>query len=266
MSNGIRLNFNAYEGGEEYLSRLSSESDKNFKLFLSLLSSYWKSTIDGPNYTRSIRAMAVSLAQIRLALEDIQLDGGFATTRGEYLHQIITSVVFPDKAPDLQTSDIEFRDFLRKVVNIYFQGSTPESVKNAVELVTNGRVLVKEGSIESRRENSGFDISDEFTLEIDVILSVNNPDTLLADRNVRTLLNIVRPAHTLFRMKYVLEDEYEGVRTVFRPEKIIDNLFSSISAYGYEDFRKFSDGIEGVDEEGAKRRMDVVGESHTGEF
>lgn len=264
-----RLNFNAYEGGEEWLTRVSEESDRNFRLFLSLLSSYWKSSVDGPNYTRSIRAMSNALAQVRLSLEDIQSDGAFPTTRAEYLHQVVTSVMFPgpDGAPDLRASDVEFRDFLAQVVSVYFAGSVPESVRRSVELVTGAEVVVREHFVDERTPGAPPGHADEYAMTVDVLMqSPDDLDVLLADRNVRLMLNIVRPAHTLYRVKYVLSDEYRGVQTPYRQEKIRDEVTAGLSAYGYEDFRRFVSGIAGQDPGGTLSPRHVTAEDHSADF
>lgn len=264
-----RLNFNAYEGGEEYLTRVSEESDRNFRLFLSLLSSYWKSSIDGPNYTRAIRAMSSALAQIRLSLEDIQSDGSFPTTRTEYLHQVVTSVMFPgpDGAPDLRASDVEFRDFLTKIVSVYFAGSIPESIRRAVELVTGGEVVVRENYLDERKKGAPPGHPDQYTFTVDILMqSPEDVDVLLADRNIRLMLNIVRPAHTLYKVKYVLSDEYEGVRTPYHPGKIDDSVATGLTAYGYEDFRRFTSGVAGQDPAGVISPHHVTAEDHSADF
>jgi len=265
----IRANFNSYEEGEEYLTRLDAESARNFKLLLSLLSSYWQSSIDGPSYAREIKAMAIALARIRLALEDVQLDQSYATTRTEFLHQMLTSSLFPNPegAPDLEKTDVEFRTFLNEIVKIYFAGSVPASVQRAVELVTDGEVVVRENFREARKPGSGYDISDEFGLSVDVVLpSPGSIDVFLADRNVRIVLALVRPAHTLFSVKYVLKDSYLGRRTSSHKGKVSDSFQFVLSNYSYEDFRKFVEGVAGVDEGGFKKAVDVVGEDHTADF
>ncbi|KKL71141.1 hypothetical protein LCGC14_2097860, partial [marine sediment metagenome] len=137
----IRVNFNTYEEGEQYLNRLSDEANQNFRIFLTLLSSYWQSTIDGPNYTREIKAMAIELARIRLALDDVRTDTYYDRIRADFLYQVLTSVLFPqdDGAPDTRLSDLDFRDFLLEIIRIYFQGSIPKSMKDAVELFVTGQ-------------------------------------------------------------------------------------------------------------------------------
>jgi hypothetical protein len=272
----VRYNLNAFESGEEYLARLSSESDIVFRILLSLLSSYFQTTIDGPNYARQLKAVAVELSRVRLMLEDIKQDTDFATTRTEFLYQTVTSVLFPKPsgAPDLRKGDVDFREFLREIVKIYFAGSVPDSIKKAVELVTGGIVVVRENFEEARRPGSGFDISDQFGFTIDVLLE--NPgqiDVFLAERNIRILLAIIRPAHTLYTLKFILQDLYEGPGpkpqdpgSNVQTNKVKESFVYSLSQYGYEDFRRFVEGVRGTDVLGSKVLVSVKDEPHDGDF
>lgn len=267
----VRINFNTYEAGEEYLNRLNDEADKHFKVFLALLSSYWQSTIDGPNYTREIKAMALALARVRLSLDDVRSDTYYATTRTDFLYQMVTSILFPQKAgaPDPQLADLDFRDFLLKIIDIYFAGSVPSSIKKSAELFVNGTVVVRENFLEARNPASGLDISDEFGFDIDVFLaSPGATDVFLADKNIRILLNIIRPAHTLYRLRFILQDVYTGQQNLdeFQPNKVTDTFTFDLSNYGYEDFRKFVEGVERIDVLGTKRAVFVTNEDHSGSF
>jgi len=272
----VRYNLNAYETGEEYLSRLSQESEVNFKILLSLMSSYFQSSIDGPNYARQMKAVAIELSRVRLMLEDIKQDSDFATTRTEFLYQTVTSVLFPKKegAPDLQKGDSDFREFLRSIVKIYFAGSIPDSVKKAVELVCGGEVIVRENFEQAKKPGSGYDISDQFGFTVDVILaSPGQVDVFLAEKNIRILLAIIRPAHTLYTLKFILLDEYPGPGP--KPEnppsnvqtnKVHDSFVYNLQSYGYEDFRRFVEGVRGADVLGSKAFVAVKDESHDGDF
>jgi hypothetical protein len=266
----VRVNFNTYEEGEEYRNSLTQEADRNFKVFLTLLSSYWQSTIDGPNYTREIKAISIALAKIRLALDKVRTDTYYKSVRSDFLYQTLTSVLFPQiqGAPDPEFADLDFRDFLQKVVTIYFAGSIPASMKAAVELFTDdAQVIVTENFLEARNPASGFDISDEFGFNVDVILpSPGSIDLFLADKNIRLLLDIIRPAHTLFRLRYILKDTYLGQLANGKKNKITDEFVADISNYGYEDFRRFVEGIDGIDPLGTKKAVSVVGEDHSMDF
>jgi hypothetical protein len=262
----VRINFNTVEEGEEYLSRLNDEANRNFQVFLALLSSYWQSTIDGPNYAREIKAMSIAMARIRLALDDVRSDTYYTSLRTDFLYQNLTSVLFPQAAgaPDPQLADVDFRTFLQQIISIYFAGSVPESIQKSVELFVNGTVIVKENFLESRMPASGLDISDEFGFSIDVILaSPGATDVFLAQQNIRILLNIIRPAHTLYRLRFILQDIYTGQQGPFQPNKVVDSFTFDLSNYSYEDFRKFVEGVDRIDLLGTKKAVLVTGEDHS---
>ncbi len=282
----VRVNQNVFQCGEEWNNRLLSETTREFTIYLSLLSSYWTSTIQGPNYTIEIQAMSRALAQIRLMLSDIQNDFYFSATRGEFLYQTLTALLFPTigsiqslGAPTIDQSDIEFRTFLQQIVAIYFKGSVLESVQQAVELVTGGTVIVWENYLLARTPGSGYDISDEFGISIDVLVptpGVTGPgliDPFLSDFNIQLLLRIIRPAHTLYTLKYILQDSYIGQQQPIgpngvspQPNKVLDVPTVALSNYGYEDFRKFTNGVARIDTLGSKVAQAVQGEDHTGQF
>jgi hypothetical protein len=261
----VRINFNTFEEGEEYQNRLIQEASREFKIFLAMLSSYWSSTIDGPNYTREIKSMVIELSRIRLALDDIRTDISYTNTRTEFMYQVISSMMFPNEIPDPGFNDKDFRNFLLQVLNAYFKGSIPSSIQNIVELLVNGQVIIKENFEEARRPGSFFDISDQFGFTVDVLLdSPSSTDTILAGKNIRILLNIIRPAHTLYRLRFILRDEYVGQKDEEKGQfsKIKDAFSWVLSNYGYEDFRKFIEGIDGVDSLGFKKVKSVIGEVH----
>ncbi|HED38452.1 MAG TPA: hypothetical protein ENI76_09460 [Ignavibacteria bacterium] len=271
----VRVNFDTYEDGEEYAVRLNDESNKNLKILFTLLSSYWQSTIDGPNYARELKSISIELARLRLALEEIRTDTFYGQVRTDFIYQVLTQILFPDNRPAPDFADIDFRNFLLKIIEIYFKGSIPQSMHDAVQLlVDDNKVIISENFIEARKSGSGFDISDQFGFGVDVIInSPKNVDIFLADRNIRLLLNIIRPAHTLFMLRFILNDEYNGNKITGIPTdttgfnaKIIDLLSTAFSDYGYEDFRKFVKGIEGIDYLGTKRSVSVIGEDHSNQF
>lgn len=252
--------------GEEYLLRLMQESNRNFQIFLALLSSYWQSRVDGPTYARMIRAMSVELARIRLSLEGVRTDGSFKSTRSEFLYQTLTSILFSEStgSPDLNKSDVEFREFLVEILKIYFSGSVPMSLEKIVELIVGGKVRIRQNFKLENKSGSGFDISDQFGFGFDIIMeSPSDLDIPKIDKNLGLLFSIVSPAHTLYRLKFVVKEEFpdlDGSEELVSSYKFLDNLRTAFESYDYEDFRKFTDGVFGIDAGGSKRPRVVVGE------
>lgn len=269
----VRANPNAYESGEVYLSALQDETSKNFALLLGLLSSYWKSTSDGPNYARSLKAIAIALAQIRLNLDNIYNDSEYALTRGEFLNQVVKSIVFPEgQSLELPYSDVQFRELYVELIKIYFKGSIPESIEKAVELITGKDVVLHINYEDARKPGSGLDISDQFGFSVDIALNYPSEiNTILADRNIRTLLQIIRPAHTIYTVRYILQDEYLGNNALpyigpRKPKKIVDTMSYDLYNYKYEDYRKYVLGVFGIDDEGVKKSYSVFAEDHSSSF
>lgn len=266
----VRVNFNVYDSGQDFLNRLERESTRNLQSFLTLLSSYWRSTVDGPSYVRMIKAMCTELARIRLILEDSRTDAYYNQTRPEFLYQVLTSVMFPKgNIPDPKLPDLDFRDFLISVLASYYKGTIPSSMQDAINLFVGGRAKIVENFLEARDINSGLDISDQFTFDIDVLLdSPNDINVFLADKNIKTIMSILRPAHTLYRIKYILQDEWLGQKDLDKniAGKVVDELHVDIFNYGYEDFRRYCAGVDGLDRLGVKVPIDIVDEDHSDQF
>jgi hypothetical protein len=265
----IKQNVNAYESGEVYLARLQNEVNREFGVLFTLLSSYWKSNVDGPNYARNLKAISICLSQIKIALDDVLADNKFSATRTEYLYQVVTNLLFPESAPNLESTDDDFRSFLVSIISVYFKGSTPEAIQEGIELLTSGTVRISEDIQSLSKSAYGYDISNEFTFTVDIYLNEESGvNTILSDHNIRILLSVIKPAHTLYRLKYILRDEYEGNRTTFEvgspfePNKVLDKPIVSTDQYRYADFRRFSLGVFGIDPFGAKQNHAVVDELH----
>lgn len=253
------------ESGEDYIKKLNNETNLYFNTFLSMLSSYWKSTIDGPNYARELKSMSLSLAKLRLSLEQVRSDTFYDQTRGEFLYQVVTNLLFPKEIPGTNLSDTDFKGFIQKVLMIYFNGSIPSSMEKAVKLFMDGEVSVKENYVQSGSKKSGFDISDQFGFTVNVIVNSKVLDDLIvSDKNVRILLDIIKPAHVLYKIKYIFKDMYVGNETADEHVKVKDSLAFVFSSYTYDDFRKFTNGLYRIDRLGSKKSVKVLNERHIG--
>lgn len=263
-----RVNYTIQQQGREYQLRLAQRSQAIFTALLNLLPSNYVSAIGGPSYTQELKAVAVELARIELALEDVNGDMNFgalknqASTRSDFLWSIIGYLVLVnDKIPPLQFSDADFKSFLLSLIAIYFQGSVPKSMADVANLLIKGDVTVTESFLLVREGASGLDISDEFTFSVDVVAPPGGgfpPNAMDVDTTVRQLLDIVRPAHTLFRIRYIFTDEFLG--------PIIDKMRWGLSSYYYDDFRSYWPGILNRDRLGKKANRAVVGEQHGPDF
>lgn len=260
-----RKNYTVQRSGKEYNLRVLQRAQAIFSTLLGLLPSNYVSAVQGPNYTNELKAVAVELAKLEISLEDIDRDGSFPTTRSNFLYSIIGYLVLLNgRIPALEFSDEEFRQFLLAVIRIYFQGSVPASIRDAVALFIDGTVLVSENFLLVRQGASGLDISDQFGFQVDVMCpGYFPPDAFDVDTALRQLIDVIRPAHTLYRIRYVFEDQYNP-NSPFG--KVLDAMRWYMADYKYDDFRSYWTGLRDRDRLGKKTNTAVTGEDHSEDF
>jgi hypothetical protein len=275
-----RLNYSISQTGKEYNLRLLQRSQANFTTLLNLLPSSYVSAVQGPNYTIALKAVAVELSRIELALEDVNFDYSFvnpntlnsalpaqSTTRSDFLYSIIGYLVLVNgQIPPLQWDDASFRSFLIALIRIYFQGSIPASMSDVVNLFYSGNVTVTEDFLLTREGAAGYDISDEFTFQVSIQAPPGGgfpPDVFDNDSATRLILDLVRPAHTLFLIRYIFTDTYIP-NDVFHI--VLDAVQMALGAYYYEEFRSYWVGIRNRDRLGKKTNLSVTGEDHSRDF
>lgn len=262
-----RVNHTLVQRGKEYNFRLAQRAQAIFTNLLNLLPSNYISTVQGPNYTNEVKAVAVELARLELALEDVETDSNYKTTRSDFLYSLVGYLVFLNgKVPTTTFDDVEFKNFLLNTIRIYFQGSIPASMRDAVNLFISSGVTFTENFLLVRASAPGLDISDQFgfQFDIDAIGNVFPPDIFAIDVNLRPLLDTIRPAHTLFRIRYVFRDSYTP--NPDKGGKILDTSRVRLANYYYEDFRNYTDGLKDQDRLGVKVNVAVVDESHSDDF
>ena len=262
-----RINYVVSQSGKEYNLRLLQRAQPIFTTLLNLLASNYISAVQGPSYTNELKAVAVELARLELALEDVDWDRSVGTTRSDFLYSIIGYFLFTNGSiPNLHWSDEQFRDVLINLIRIYFQGSIPKSMSDVASLFIKGDVRVSENFILIRKGASGLDISDQFGFDVDVVIPIGGgfpPDLFAADSATRAILDIVRPAHTLYRLRYIFQDKYIPNEPL---GKILDAMRWYMSSYFYEDFRVYCQGIRDRDRLGIKANKAVVSEDHSADF
>lgn len=260
-----RVNHSIAQDGKEYNLRLTQRSQAIFSTLLGLLPSIYVSAVEGPNYTVELKAVAVELARIELALEDVDSDRAIDTTRPEFLYSIIGYLLFLNgKTPSLEWNDEDYRKFLISLIRVYFQGSIPKSMSDAVALFLDGTFEVRENFLLVRNGATGLDISDQFGFQIDVICPGVFPAHMFEnDAAIRIILDMVRPAHTLYRLRYVFSDKYAPNDPYGR---VLDAYRWRMADYHYEDLRSYWRGIRDVDRLGRKVNRRVTGEDHSDDF
>lgn len=263
----LRFNHTVQQSGKEYNLRLLYRSKAVFTTLLNLLPSNYASSIEGPNYTLELKAVAVEIARLELALEDVDSDRSYSTTRSDFLYSIAGYLLLLNgQIPPTQFSDEGFRSFLLNLLQIYFKGSIPSSIAGAVSLFYTGQVKVSQNYLLVRQGTANLDISDEFGFGIDIIAPPGGgfpSDAGNAEASLRIILDIVRPAHTLYRIRYIFQDSYLPNGTV---GKILDGMSMRIGSYFYDDTRKYWGGVRNRDRLGAKVNQQVSNEDHSSDF
>jgi len=261
-----RVNFSTFRRGKEYQLRVLQRGQVIFTNLLNLLPSNYVSAIQGPNYTLELKAVAIELAKIELALEEIDLDRDFNHTRSEFLYSIIGYLVFLNgRLPaGLGDNDEEFRTFLLSLIRIYFQGSIPQSIKDATDLFLTGDFEVLENFLLVRAGVNGLDISDQFGFQVNVDTGGVFPESVFEiQSSLNTIIDIIRPAHTLYRVRYIFTDDYNPND----PQgEVLDAFRWRMSNYYYDDLRSYWSGIKDRDRLGKKENCQVSNEDHSADF
>jgi len=238
--------------GKGYDQQLQSRAQSILNTLMSLRSSTYGATIPSTEYANYFRAMAFELARFTLALETYADNIAFDQVQSEYIQQVVGYLVFVNnQTPILTLNDEEFRKFLLTVIEIYFAGSTPESIKKGVQLFTNLPITIRENYLDTRRPGSLFDISDQFGFRVEIEIADNNfpPELFTIDANVRILLDLIRPAHTLYNLGFVIRDGADdgggsaGNTDSFIPFR--DELGLDLYWYNYDDIRTYCEGMSG---------------------
>jgi hypothetical protein len=261
-----RVNYSIHKKGKEYNLLVLQRAQSIFSTLLDLLPSNWISGVQGPSYTLELKAVAVELAKIEIALEDVNRDISFETTRSEFLQSIVGYLVFVNgKIPPMEYDDVEFRRFLLTLIRIYFQGSIPEALKDAVDLFLTEESDFIENFLLVRQGASGYDISDQFGFQATVDTGGVFPENAFAlQAALGTIMDVIRPAHTLYRIRYLFTDDY--IPNGDDINRILDESRWRLACYYYEDFRTYCAGIKDRDRLGRKTNQAVVGEDHSQDF
>jgi len=262
-----RVNVSVHRRGKEWELRVLQRAQTIFTSLLGLLPSSYVSAVQGPNYTVELKAVAVELAKIELALEAVDLDRDFSKTRSHFLWSIIGYLVFVNGRipPGIAQTDEEFRRFLLSLIQIYFQGSIPQSINDALDLVFDEEFEVLESFLLERLGASGVDISNQFEFQINLQTTGTFPaDVFNLQSALRIILDLVRPAHTIFTIRYIFDDEY--IPNGDEINEILDSMRWQMSTYYYDDFRSYWQGLRDRDRLGKKTCCQVTDEDHSADF
>lgn len=246
--------------GQGYEQALQQRAQSILTTLQAILPSNYRAQTPSTEYAHHLKTMSIELGRLTLFLEDQVTDIDFEDVRGEYLYQIIGYLVFLNgRLPELDFTDEEFRNFLLAVIRIFFKGSTPAALREAVDLVLSVPFEIRENITDLRAGSSSYDISDQFGFQI--LLQGGQsipPDFFREQANLQLLLDLIRPAHTLYRFS-VLLTEGTPEDTVSQPSEA---LFGDLRWGQYEDTRFYCQGMQGfTSTQGAITALDTLEDS-----
>lgn len=235
------------ESGQDFITKVRQQTDAIMAQFLKVLPSNYVAQVNGPFYTLQFQAAAEQLAVFQLTAEEVFKDTDFDYTRPDFLWQVLGVLVFP--GADAQTGvpqvdgDVSYRDFLKKMVLLLLRGATPSAMEEGAELLTEAEVTLLERFLAARQPGSEWTIDDQFFFDLDVEGGdppgtgfPENPFTL--QNNVQIILRALKPAHVLYGYRHLFRDAFG---TLFQDESSWE-----LSAYYYDDFRKFCYGAKEI--------------------
>ena len=236
---------------------VQAQADRIMEVFLQLLPSNYASQVMGPHYTLQYQAAAERFADFQVTAQELFADSNFDYTRSEVLFQMIGSLVFPDAQttggwPTIK-GDLTYREFLRRMIVLLLQGSTVQTMKEGVELLTNAVVTVIERGVEARKLKgmSAWGPNDAFTVEIGITdmrtlmvggqtitLETFPADIFVLAENIRIVMRALKPAHVLYEYRHLFTETMAHVFT--------DAVSLDIESYYYADLRKYCLGIREI--------------------
>lgn len=223
---------------QTFKQRLRVQTDAVLAQFMRVLPSNYTSTAPGPSYILQFQALAEQVAAIQLIADEVRNDSDFGYTRPDFLWQIVGSLVFPDaENPPTIESDVEHREFLRRMVALLLQGSKVTTMEEGIKALSDVDVTIVERYIEAMKPGSTYTIDDQFYTDIFIEGFPVDPSSL--SDNVKMVLRALKPAHVLYGYTYLFREAFAHVFDESDPSW-------ELSSYYYEDFRKYCGGIKAI--------------------
>ena len=223
--------------------------------FRQVLPSNYVAATNGPWYSLQFQAMVEQLADIQINSTEILKDSAFDFTRTDFLWQMLGTYVFPgatDKSGIPQIDgDIEYREFLHKMVTLLLLGATKEAMEGGLEaLDPNIIATVVERYLETppRDPNGAFTIDDQFIVDIFVEGPTGTEfpaDPFVTQQNAAIVLAALQPAHILYTYAYLFRDAFGTIASDTTSEGVA-TVTLDIEPYYYDDTRKYCLGAKEI--------------------
>lgn len=240
--------------GQDYQDRVRQLVENILDVFYQVLPSNYVSQVTGPFYTLQFQAAAEQVAKIQIELQEAFYDSDFDITRPEFLFQIIGSLVFPDQGEGIPQidGDVSYRTFLQRMVLLLLQGSTNPTLIEGLQLLTDANVEVIEMGIEARDTvGSAWSFNEQHIIEVNISTEDGQSfpdDPFVLQENARLVLEALKPAHVLYRFRFLFREVFEQLFT--------DEATWTLDIYRYEDFRKYCLGYKQITGTGGETLTD----------
>lgn len=235
------------ETGQDLINKVRAQTDEIMRQFLKVLPSNYVSRVNGPFYTLQFQAAAEQLALFQITAQEIFKDADYDYTRADFLWEILGTLVFPGSTNRSGIPQVDgvtsYRTFLKKMVLLLLQGSTPDAVEEGAGLLTEAEVSLLERFIETRQPDSSFTIDDQFFFDL-MVQGGEPPGTgfpespFVLQENVRLILGALKPAHTLYKYTHLFTEAFGSL--------FDDEESWTLSSYYYDDFRRFCYGAKAI--------------------
>lgn len=196
--------------GKAYAVNFIMQSEEFYQNQRRVLASVYNESNRSTNYAIQLRARARELARFVLEQDKVYADNFIATVASEYLYRnfgyllkINEPFFFPEK------SDAFYRRFVDSIFKVLFKGSTKEAIIEGLTLFLEGIPFTVEqlyldnirfGYTPDKRLKNIFAVN----LDLDTILP--GTDLNFATKGLEFFLNIAKPAHNHYRIRWRLSD------------------------------------------------------------
>lgn len=225
----------------------NSQNDKNavqnqtaavLNAFFKLLPSNYVSRVDGPFYVTDFLAIAEQIAKIQINAQEAFTDSFYDFTRPEVIHQILGSLVFPDAAtrgvPSID-GDLSYRTFLQRMAILILRGATNDVIKSGVQLLTDAVVTVSDRGKEKLMagDDSAWPVLDQHVFDIftDNDGKFATDDPALFEKNLRLVMDVLKPAHTLYQHRHLFVDTFSVVLSDTVTQTRYENYYHDTRLY-----------------------------------
>ena len=162
--------------GQDFYTVHRDQVESIMGTFLQLLPSNYVSQVRGPFYTLQFQSAAEQIASIQVMAQEVFSDTGFDFTRSEFLYQILGTLVNPNyqQSTFYFDTDLELRDFLRRMVILLLNGSRKPTIQQGLYLLTDGDITIIEKSVEMKSTpNSAYTLADQYEFEVSLSVIEN---------------------------------------------------------------------------------------------